>query len=123
VSTLEFLHSDPKHEGWRSPLRRALAGAPEGIRDVTAEAKTREVAALGPVAGVAGIEVEGPFAPRLLARLTDLELGALPAIGSVAHVRALVTRRRRDRYRIWFPQEYADYLAEVVIDAWEGLAQ
>jgi sarcosine oxidase gamma subunit len=118
----EFLVADPPHPGWRSPLRRALAGAPEGIRDVTAAVKAREVAALGPAAGVAGIEVEAPFAPRLLARLTDLDLEALPAIGAVAHVRALVARRRRNCYRIWFPQEYADYMAEVVIDAWDGLA-
>ena len=26
-----------------------------------------------------------------------------------------------DRFRIWFAQEYADYIAEVVLDADEGL--
>jgi hypothetical protein len=33
-----------------------------------------------------------------------------------------VTHEAGDRYRIWFPQEFADYVAEVVLDAWEGLA-
>ncbi len=122
MSTLEFLTADPTHEAWRSPLRRALADAPEGVRDITAEAVSADVSTLGPAAGVAGIEIEAPFAPRLLARLTDLELDALPAIGAVAHVRALVVSRGAECYRIWFPQEYADYLAEVVLDAWEGLA-
>ena len=117
-----FLVADPAHPGWRSPLRRALASAPDGVRDVTAQLDAGEISALGPAAGVAGIEIEAPFAPRLLARLTDLDLDALPATGAVGHVRALVASRGADCYRIWFPQEHADYLAEVVLDAWEGLA-
>ena len=123
MTTLEFLVADPQHPGWRSPLRRALEHSPQGVRDVTAEVRANDAAALGPAAGVAGIEIEAPFAPRLLARLTDLDLEALPSVGAVAHVRALVTRRRRDCYRIWLPQEYSDYLAEVILDAWEGLAE
>ena len=54
-------------------------------------------------------------------RLTDLDLGALPSVGALAHVRALVQQHDEERYRIWFPQEYSDYVAEVVLDAWEGL--
>ena len=119
---LEFLHADPAHEAWRSPLRRALAGAPEGVRDVSAEMSAEEVEPLGPEAGVAGIEVEAPFARRLLARMTELDLGALPAVGSVARVRTLVTHEGGERYRLCFPQEYSDYVAAVVLDAWAGLA-
>jgi hypothetical protein len=37
-------------------------------------------------------------------------------------VRALVAPAGEGRYRLWFAQEYSDYLAEVVIDAAEGLA-
>ena len=117
----EFLVADPASPAWRSPLRRALATAPRGIRDVTALVDEDEVAVLGPPAGVAGIELEGPDVERVLQRLTDLDLEALPAAGAVAHVLALVVREPEGRYRIWFPQEYADYLAEVVLDAWEGL--
>jgi sarcosine oxidase gamma subunit len=115
VNGLEFLIADPQHEAWRSPLARALAHAPAAVRDVSAEAQDGP---LGPAAGVAGIEIEAPFAQTLLARLTDLEP---PGIGALAHVRAQITHEDADRYRIWFPQEYADYLAHVVIDAYEGL--
>jgi hypothetical protein len=115
VTGLEFLRADPTHPAWRSPLRRALAAAPNGIRDVTAEAQDGP---FGVAAGVAGLEIEARFARTLLARITDLEP---PGIGAIAHVRGQVMHEGGDRYRIWFPQEYADYLAHVVVDAWEGL--
>jgi hypothetical protein len=69
-------------------------------------------------AAYAGIEVEGE---RLLRRLTDLDLEQLPAVGKVAGVRALVTRSG-DRFRIWFAQELAESVAEIVLDAAAGLA-
>jgi sarcosine oxidase gamma subunit len=122
VSVPEFLVADPASPAWRSPLRRALEHAPEGIRDVSSLAGEDEEAALGPAAGLAGIELEGPTVQTLLRRLTDLRLDALPAVGAVAHVRALVAPAGADRYRVWFPQEYSDFLAEVVLDAAEGLA-
>src|SRR5204862_61281 len=68
-----------------------------------------------------GFEIDAPEAERLLRRLTDLDLEALPAVGAVARVPALVVREAPDRFRLWFPQEYSDYVAEVVLDAWEGL--
>ena len=120
MSERAFINADPQHPGWRSPLARALANAPAGIRDVSAEADGADIEALGPVAGVAGIEIDAPFAPRLLARMTDVDLDALPTIAAVSHIRARI-EHDDDRFRIWFPQEYADYLAEVVLDAWEGL--
>ncbi len=120
MSRPAFLDTDPGSPAWRSPLRRALAGAPPWIRDVTALADEPETGALGPVAGVAGIEIEGPEARLLLPRLTDLDLDALPATGAVGHVRALLARAG-DCYRLWFPQEYADYLAQIVLDAGTGI--
>jgi sarcosine oxidase gamma subunit len=121
VTLPEFLVADPASPAWRSPLRRALTPAPEGIRDVSALVGEEEAAALGPAAGLAGIELEGPQVETLLRRLTDLRLDALPAVGAVAQVRALVAPAGTGRYRLWFAQEYSDYLAEVVIDAAEGL--
>ena len=115
MSELEFVHADPSHPAWRSPLRRSLEHAPEEIRDVSAEATDGP---LGPAAGLGGIEIETPLAGTLLARLTDLEP---PGIGAVAGVRALVSYEGADRYRLWFPQEYAAYMASVVLDALEGL--
>jgi sarcosine oxidase gamma subunit len=66
---------------------------------------------------LAGLLVRGE---ALMRRITDLDLDALPAAGSVSHVQAVVTRDG-DSFAIWFAQEYSDYLAEVVIDAHEGL--
>jgi sarcosine oxidase gamma subunit len=121
VSALEFLLADSTSPAWRSPLRRALERAPDGIRDVSALVDQAQVAGLGPAAGTAGIELEGPQARRLLQRLTELDLDALPAIGALAQVRTLLVAEAGDTYRLWFPQEYSDYLAEVVLDAGRGL--
>jgi sarcosine oxidase gamma subunit len=68
-------------------------------------------------AGLAGVEVRGE---TLMRRLTDLDLDTLPAVGSVAHVQTYVLRGDGDAFRLFFPQEYGHYLAEVVIDAAEG---
>jgi hypothetical protein len=66
---------------------------------------------------LAGLELEGASAMR---RLTDLDLEALPAAGNVAEVPALVLRDG-SRFRIFFPQEFAHYVGEVVLDVLEGL--
>ncbi len=69
-------------------------------------------------AALAGLEVRGE---RLMRRLADLDLDALPAAGAVAHVPATVLRDG-DAFRIFFPQEYADHVGAVVLDAAAGLA-
>ena len=68
-------------------------------------------------AAYAGLQVRGE---TLLRRLTDVDLDDLPAVGSVAHVRKVVLRDA-ETFRLFFPQEYGHYLAEVVVDAAEGL--
>ena len=118
MSSFEFLDSDAARaeDGFeplqRSPLRRALRDAPPEVRDISRDVPDE----LGK--GLAGIQVPGE---RLLRRLTDLDLDELPATGMVAHVRATVLRDG-ENFRIFFPQEYADHMAEVVLDAIEGLA-
>jgi sarcosine oxidase gamma subunit len=67
---------------------------------------------------LAGLQVRGE---TLMRRLTELDLDALPAVGAVAHVQAYVIRDGGETFRLFFPQEYGHYLAEVVIDAAEGL--
>jgi hypothetical protein len=57
---------------------------------------------------------------RLLRRLTDLDLDALPAAGAVAGVPAVVARSG-EGFRIFFPQQYGDSVAEAVLDAAAGL--
>jgi sarcosine oxidase gamma subunit len=86
-------------------MRTRLAGAGRLVVDVSA--------------GWAGLRVRGE---TLMRRLTDLDLGALPAIGTLAHVRALVIRDDGDSFRLYFAQEYGHSVAEAVIDAAEGLA-
>ncbi len=69
-------------------------------------------------AALAGLELCGEQAMR---RLTDLDLEALPAAGKVAEAPAFVFRAG-DTFRIFFPQEYGHYVAEVVLDTLAGLA-
>jgi hypothetical protein len=143
---------------WRSPLERALRGAPPEIADLSLTGKieirgdlgsfdvkgvelvkitpsrglvlcdfTKTVDVLGRLQGeflatdmsgtLAGLQVRGE---TLMRRITDLDLDGLPAAGAVAHIPALVLRDV-DAFRLFFGQEYSDYLAEVVIDAYEGL--
>jgi heterotetrameric sarcosine oxidase gamma subunit len=160
VNALDFLSPDlaAPEAVWRSPLERALAGAPEGIEDVSRTgllavfgevgslAVDAEVVRLTPEralvvcaheetaglrsrlaadflvvdmsAGYAGLRVRGE---ALLRRLTDLDLEALPAVGALAHVQALVLRDDVETFRIFVAQEYGHYVAEVVVDAAAGL--
>ena len=71
-------------------------------------------------AGWAGLRVESE---ALMHRLTDLDLEALPAMGPLAHVQALVVRDDGGSFRLYFLQEYGHSVAEAVIDAAEGLAR
>jgi sarcosine oxidase gamma subunit len=72
-------------------------------------------------AGWAGLEIPGD--ETLFRRLTDLDPERLPAVGSVAHVRTILMRADPDRFRLYFPQEYGHFVAEVVIDAANGLVR
>ena len=142
---------------WRSPLERALQGAPPDITDLSLTGKveirgklpksvnggelvritpnrglvlcdftktvelldklSKDLFAIDVSASLAGLSVRGEAVMR---RITDLDLDALPAAGAVSHVQAIVTRDG-DSFALWFAQEYSDYLAEVVVDAHEGL--
>lgn len=81
------------------------------------EKLSQDYSAIDASATLAGLSVRGEAVMR---RITDLDLDTLPAVGAVSHVQAVVTRDG-DSFALWFGQEYSDYLAEVVIDAWEGL--
>ena len=71
---------------------------------------------------LAGLRIEAPDAATLMRRLTDLDLEDLPAAGAVARVPAVV-RRDGDAFELFWPQEYGHYLAEVIVDAAEGLGK
>jgi len=74
--------------------------------------------ALDVSAGWAGLRIRGE---QLLRRLTDLDLETLPAVGSIHHVQTLVIRDEGETFRLFFPQEYGHSVAEIVIDALDGL--
>jgi sarcosine oxidase gamma subunit len=69
-------------------------------------------------AGYAGLRIQGP---TLMRRLTDLDLEDLPAVGAFAHVQGIVLRDDEHTFRVFVPQEYGHYVAEVVVDAAEGV--
>jgi len=161
VSELAFLSPGraSADAAWRSPLERALRGAPAEISDLSLTGKIEirgdldafaekgaELVRITPTRGLVlcdftktvavlerlrddflAIDVSGTLAglqlrgETLLRRITDLDLDSLPAAGAVAHVQALVLRDG-DTFRLFFGQEYSDYLAEVLLDAHEGLS-
>lgn len=68
---------------------------------------------------LAGLAVRGE---RLMRRLTDLDLTALPAAGMVAQAPAVLARGPgEEEYRLFVPQELGHHLVEVVLDAEQGL--
>jgi hypothetical protein len=69
----------------------------------------------------AGLAIPGDEA--LFRRLTDIDPERLPAVGSVAHVRTILLRPDPETFRLFFPQEYGHYLAEVVVDAANGVVR
>jgi hypothetical protein len=70
-------------------------------------------------AALAALEIEGE---DLMRRLTELELGSLPASGSIARgTNALIERRGGERFRLFVPQELGWFVAEVVADLHGGL--
>ena len=165
MSALEFLSPRPADTAvtprLRSPLERALRGAPAWIEDVSlALAKfevrgdlghvthdlvpitPRRALVLAPMSEAAAVEarlraagasvvdmtgalaalrISGSRAVTLLRRLTDLDLDRLPAAGAIAHVAAVIRESSAETYELFWPQEYGDYLAHVVVDTAEGL--
>ena len=71
-------------------------------------------------AALAALEVEGE---DLMRRLTELDLDALPAIGSIARGTTALIERRSERFRLFVPQELGQFVAEVVNDMARGLGR
>lgn len=80
--------------------------------------RARGLRAYDATGALAGLAIEGE---RLLRRLTDLDLDKLPTAGSFARIGAILVRDEGERFRVYFPQELGHYVAEVVLDAIEGL--
>jgi sarcosine oxidase gamma subunit len=101
-----------------TPTRSLVLCAPEDVAVVRARLRTDGAQPVDLSAGYAGLRIENE---AVLRRISDLDLADLPAVGSVAHVQTVVLRDGDDSFRLFFPQEYSDYMAEVVLDAAAGL--
>jgi sarcosine oxidase gamma subunit len=103
--------------------RRALVLGPFAESDAL-EARLRAAAdtVIDVTGALAALRIEAPDAATLMRRLTDLDLESLPGAGAVARVPAVV-RGGGDAFELFWPQEYGHYLAEVVVDAADGLGK
>jgi hypothetical protein len=78
-------------------------------------------------AGLLAYDATGAYAGMAIAseqvvrRLTDLDLGRIPAAGPFAHVTALLRRDADGWFRIYVQQELGHYVAQAVLDAIAGL--
>jgi hypothetical protein len=99
--------------------RRGFLFTDDDPVEVAARARVRGVRAYDATGAWAGLALEGE---RLMRRLTDLDLDALPAAGPFARVPAIVLRGEGERFRVYVPQELGHDVALAVLDAAEGLA-
>jgi sarcosine oxidase gamma subunit len=101
--------------------RRGLVVGPAAEADALEARLRAQVATVVERTGaLAALRIDGPDAPTLMRRLTDLDLESLPAAGAVARVPALV-RGGGEAFELFWAQEYGHYLAEVVVDTAKGL--
>jgi hypothetical protein len=101
-----------------TPTRGLLLCDADRVSEIRQKVR-QDFLAIDVSAGWAGLRVKGE---QLLRRLTDLDLEALPAVGSVGHVQALVIRDEGETFRLFFPQEYGHSVAEIILDALEGIS-
>jgi hypothetical protein len=100
-----------------SPRRGFLFTSGDPV-DAVERLRAQGVLAYDASGGWAGMAVEGE---RLMRRLTDLDLGRLPAAGPFALVPAIVVGDGEERFRVYVPQELGHDVALAVLDAIEGL--
>jgi hypothetical protein len=98
--------------------RRALLLVDGDAVPVVERLRGQGLLAFDTTGALAGLAFEGEQVAR---RLTDLDLEKLPAAGAFAKIGAVLVRDEGERFRVYFPQELGHYVAEVVLDAIEGL--
>jgi hypothetical protein len=99
--------------------RRGFLFTPHDPADAADRLRDQGVLAYDATGVWAGFVLEGE---RLLRRLTDLDLDALPAAGPFARVPAIVVRDEGERFRVYVPQELGHDVALAALHAIDGLA-
>jgi hypothetical protein len=102
----------------RLSQRRGFLLTNEDPVEVIERVRAKGLRAYDATAAWAGFALEGE---RLMRRLTDLDLDALPAAGPFARVPAIVLRDEGERFRVFVPQELGHDVALAVLDAVRGL--
>lgn len=100
-----------------TPERALVLCSSERTAAIEAELRESFGAVIDVTGALAGLRLRSP---TLMRRLTELELDRLPAVGAVARVRTLVTRDA-EGFRLFFPQEYGEYMARTILDTARGL--
>jgi hypothetical protein len=119
VSTLGKLEVRGEVDGIRIGRGRTLVVLEGDVRAERDRLTAEGYRVYDMTAALAALEVEGE---DLMRRLTELDLEALPAVGSIARgTPALIERRSGDRFRIFVPAELGHFVAEVVNDMAKGL--
>jgi hypothetical protein len=98
--------------------RRGFLLTPHDPAEAAERFRAQGVLAYDATGAWAGLAVDGE---RLMRRLTDLDLDALPAAGPFARVPAIVLRAEGARFRVYVPQELGHDVALAVLDAVRGL--
>lgn len=116
---LDRVELEPGEELVRLGPRRALVLRDGSTATLRERLRARGLRVYDATAGYAGLQVEGE---RLMRRLTELDLDALPAVGRVADVQTVVVRDEGESFRLFVSQDLGHYLAEVVLDHVRGLS-
>jgi len=99
--------------------RRALVVTGGDVRETRDRLIRQGFRVYDQTAALAALEIDDE---RLLRRLTELDLEALPAAGAIARgVPAVIERRGDGRFRVFVAQELGHYVAEVIADLAVGL--
>jgi hypothetical protein len=118
---VDAIEAGPGEQLIRITARRALLVVDGPTAAARGRLTARGLRVYDMSAALAALELEGE---DLLRRLTELDPGTLPAIGSVARgTPALIERREGQTFRLFVPQELGHYVAEVVLDAARGLGR
>jgi hypothetical protein len=102
-----------------SPSRAFLFTDDDPV-DVVARARAAGALAYDATGALAGLAIADE---RVLRRLTDLDLDAIPTAGPFAGVTALFRRGDDGWFHVYVQQELGHYVAEAALDALAGLEQ